>query len=263
MERNVEAILDQIAVEEGGYSNRSSDKGGPTNFGVTLTTMRKYVNPNATINDLKSLTKSQARMVFRRQYLDAVHVSELPDGVDLAMADFAVNSGPERAIKFLQEIVKVVPDGAYGAITTAAVKTWDPGTLAAAICDRRLAWLKTLKGAQGWDANPGWGPRVATIKALSMKLAAQPPENVIVQTKVVQQAVPVPTPSPGAEKTGTLKTGVSLATIGGVITPLGGIITGIQNPWVQGSALAVVVIGLGLLWRDRADIANYAKDILQ
>lgn len=49
--------------------------------------------PGGTLEDLKALTTAQAGIVYRRNYWDAVVGGELPDGVDYALFDFAVNSG--------------------------------------------------------------------------------------------------------------------------------------------------------------------------
>ena len=46
----------------------------------------------------------------------------VPSGLDYAVADWSVNSGPARAVKELQKLVKVTPDGVMGAKTLAAVE---------------------------------------------------------------------------------------------------------------------------------------------
>jgi len=54
---------------------------------------------------------------------------DLPGGLDLAVFDFAVNSGPARAVKTLQRIVGVPADGVMGAMTLDAVRRqfrWRP-----------------------------------------------------------------------------------------------------------------------------------------
>ncbi|HVX57167.1 MAG TPA: glycosyl hydrolase 108 family protein, partial [Candidatus Saccharimonadales bacterium] len=126
MLRNFERSLSGVLAHEGGYVNDPADKGGPTNKGITIATFRRYVDKSGTIDDLKNLTTTQAATVYRKQYWDAVCGSELPDGVDYSVFDFAVNSGSERAAKYLQTIVGAKTDGEIGPRTLAAVKATDP-----------------------------------------------------------------------------------------------------------------------------------------
>ena len=43
-----------ILKHEGGYVNHKADKGGPTNFGVTIGTYSKWLGREATIAEVKS-----------------------------------------------------------------------------------------------------------------------------------------------------------------------------------------------------------------
>ena len=166
-----------VLKSEGGYVNHPNDPGGPTNLGVTLANFRRYVKPGGTISDLKKLTKAQAGTVYRRQYWDRVHGNELPAGLDYAMFDFAVNSGPSRAIKFIQEIVGAKADGRLGPATMGAIQlsSAGPAVLAETLCDKRLAWLKRLRT---WPTfGKGWGRRVKAVKAVSLSMARTAPSE--------------------------------------------------------------------------------------
>ena len=164
-----------ILGHEGGYVNHKDDPGGATNMGVTLETFRRYIKPGGSIEDLKALTREQAVIVFKRHYWDAVLADFLPSGVDYAVADFAVNSGPARAARFLQAIVGATQDGMVGPATLAAVAKWEPKLLAAKLCDKRLAWLQTLGT---WSTfGRGWSARVSEVRATSMQWAEQEPDG--------------------------------------------------------------------------------------
>jgi len=76
------------------------------------------------IADLRNLRESDAVRVFKLFYADKVQADLLPIGLDYAMTDFAVNSGPSRAAKHLQRILGVEQDGDIGPKTLAKVTTW-------------------------------------------------------------------------------------------------------------------------------------------
>lgn len=149
MQTSFVRALSAVLKSEGGYVNNKNDKGGPTNKGITLANFRRFVNPKGTIADLKKLTVEQAATVYQRQYWDAVMGSVLPAGVDYAVFDFAVNSGPKRAAMFLQRVVGVTQDGVIGPVTLKAVNEHGSAAIIETLCDARLAWLKTLKGEIG------------------------------------------------------------------------------------------------------------------
>lgn len=99
------------------------------------------------------------------------------------------------------------------------------------------------------------GPK--TRAALHKTLAAQSPHTATKAAPVVEKTAPQ-----GAEKTSTLNLGL-VATVGGtLLSNLGTFLAGL-HPVVQGAGLALIAIGLFVLWRDRAAIAKAAKAILR
>lgn len=184
MERNFEKSLQKVLKHEGGWADHPNDPGGATMKGVTLATYRRYVNPKASKSDLREISDAEIATVYRRHYWDAVHANQLPSGLDYAMFDFGVNSGPSRAIKFLQKIVVVPQDGKMGPVTLSAVEEHNKANLILNLCVDRLAWLKRLNT---WKTfGKGWARRVASVKsdALAMVVKgedqAQPPQAVAV-----------------------------------------------------------------------------------
>lgn len=182
--------LSEILKHEGGYTNHPADPGGPTNRGVTLGEAQRLGldvdhDGDVDIIDIKSLTAEDAGKVFHENYWKTVRADDLPAGVDYAVFDFAVNSGNNRAIKFLQEVVSAEIDGTMGPKTLAAVWLMNPADIVNQLCDDRLAWLKRLPT---WPVfGPGWGTRCVEVKALGAKMAlAQSP-----------RPGPVPFPPPG------------------------------------------------------------------
>lgn len=193
MDRNFERALSAVLKHEGGFVDHPKDPGGATNKGVTLANFRAFVKPSGTVDDLKKITTAQAGTVYRRHYWDKVMASDLPDGVDYAVFDFAVNSGPSRATKFLQAIVGVPQDGVIGPKTIAAAKAVPAATLIDKYCDKRLSFLKRLSTFATFGK--GWTSRVKGVRELAKQLAQQPPEAARV---VVEETVVAPK---GADKT--------------------------------------------------------------
>ena len=137
-------ILDFTLKYEGGWSDDPRDPGGATMKGVTLANFRRFVKPDATKADLKKITDEQVATVYRRFYWDAVAGAELPGGVDYAVFDFAVNSGPKQAAEYLQAAVGAKVDGKIGPATLKAAKSMMRATVINDLCDRRMAFLKRL-----------------------------------------------------------------------------------------------------------------------
>lgn len=176
-----------VLQHEGGYVNHPEDKGGPTNKGITLATFKRFIKPSGTIEDLKNLTTSQATIVYKQQYWDVCQCSELPNGIDHAVFDFAVNSGTMRARKFLQSVVGVEADGRIGPKTIQAAKSLNTVHVINALCDERLQYLERRPNAKTFLK--GWTSRVERVRkeALSMTAArsvevkASPPGRSLIE----------------------------------------------------------------------------------
>lgn len=156
---NFRRCIEWVLAHEGGFSNNPKDPGGPTNFGVTQRTYDAYTGGG---KDVRGITPEEVLDIYRRQYWDAIKGDDLPGGVDYAVFDFAVNSGPARAVRFLQGIIGVSADGIVGVNTLAAARRNDAASVAARLCDDRLEWMKRLKT---WPTfGRGWAARVKAVR---------------------------------------------------------------------------------------------------
>lgn len=170
--RRFEVCIPRILAHEGGYVNHPGDPGGPTNKGITLATFRRYIKRSGTIADLKAMTEAQAVIVYKAQYWDKVSADLLPVGVDYAVADFAVNSGPARAAKYLQSVLGVPQDGKIGPATIAAAGNADPVRTIEALCSDRMAFLRRLRT---WGTfGKGWTRRVTEVREHAIADAQRP-----------------------------------------------------------------------------------------
>lgn len=112
-----EAIYTVIDEFEGGYVNDPHDPGGETKYGISKRTF-----PN---EDIKNLTKERAYDLYKEHYWDKVKADSFPFPINLLLFDFAVLSGPERAVQVLQMTLGVTQDMIVGPRTIAAANRSD------------------------------------------------------------------------------------------------------------------------------------------
>lgn len=169
MKGNFEQSLALVLKHEGGWVDHPKDPGGETNMGVTKKVWEEWTGKPVAPGGMKGLTVADVTPLYRKKYWDAIKGDDLPEGVDYAMFDFAVNSGPVRAIRMVQEIVGVTADGVIGPKTLAAIDRQDPRDLAAKICDKRMEFLRGLKNWPSFSV--GWTRRVADVKKMAVQMA--------------------------------------------------------------------------------------------
>lgn len=221
---------------EGGYVDHPRDPGGATNLGVTFATLRAWRGKPITKADVKALTKQEATAIYKAQYWDKVAVDQLPAGLDYAMFDFGINSGPRRAVEFLQRVLGVKVDGVIGVMTLEAVAQHPVNHLVKSLCDARLAWLRKLKT---WNTfGKGWTRRIEHVRstALSFALHNDGPEP--------KASQPTRPEEPEKKITETLKDPAAWGPLTGVISGLGSVLSG-AGP-VQYALAAIMVFGFGV-----------------
>lgn len=174
MKANYAKALPLVLKHEGGFVNHPKDPGGATNKGVTIGTLKRLGidvdgDGDSDIVDLRNLRQSDVERVYKLFYWDAVKADQLPSGVDYAVFDFGVNSGPARAAKHLQKVVGAAQDGDIGPKTLALVAKMDPQDVVTALQDSRLRFLRGLKT---WGTfGKGWSRRVAEVRAVGLAWA--------------------------------------------------------------------------------------------
>lgn len=170
MKENFPAALQALLKHEGGYVNHPSDPGGMTNLGVTKRVWEEWVGHEVDEKQMRALTPELVAPLYKKKYWDKVCGDELPTGLDLAVFDLAVNSGPGRAAKMLQKVLGVAQDGAIGPQTIAKALNTDSSKLIADYNAERLAFLMALPT---WDTfGKGWGRRVAEVTEQATHMTA-------------------------------------------------------------------------------------------
>lgn len=173
MRENLETALKHVLVHEGGFVNHPKDPGGATNRGVTQRVYDAYRDRQGqSRRSVRAITAEEVADIYKRQYWDAIRGDDLPSGLDYAVFDYAVNSGPRRAAQDLQRELGVAVDGLIGNVTLAGVAKADVYDLIDRLCARRMRFLKGLKH---WPTfGKGWTRRVTDVAEIAMAMATNP-----------------------------------------------------------------------------------------
>ncbi len=170
MKGTFDLIVADLLRSEGGFAHRSrkADPGGATMFGITQGTLSAWRGRAVSVEEVKALSQAEAINIYQRQYWEAVQGDELPRRLDYALFDFAVNSGPARAVKTLQMILGVGVDGVPGVQTLTAIRQRSAEELVHEVSVQRLAFMKRLRN---WSYNKnGWSRRVREVQKRSLEL---------------------------------------------------------------------------------------------
>ena len=166
---NLDTVFKLVVGEEGGFVNDPKDRGGATKYGVTQTTLSAWRRRQASVDDVRNLGLDEAKLIFKAQYWNKIQGDRLPPGLDLAVADVAFNSGTGRAVELLQRALGVKVDRVLGEVTLAKTHDAEVDDLINALCDQRLAFLKTT---YGWSRfGKGWSNRVARVRSAALDMA--------------------------------------------------------------------------------------------
>lgn len=168
MKSNFDKALAAVLHHEGGFVHILSDPGGMTNLGCTKTTWEEWVGHPVDEKTMRALTPADVAPLYKRKYWEKIKGDELPNGIDYAVFDAAINSGPGRAVKWLQGCVGADMDGALGPKTLALVTAANQKELVEDYAKRRLSFLTDLPT---WSTfGKGWNRRVSEVEktALSM-----------------------------------------------------------------------------------------------
>jgi hypothetical protein len=162
MKSNFDACLKLVLKHEGGFINHPIDPGGMTCLGVTKKVWEDYTGEIVTEADMRALTAETVAPLYQDQYWKKAACEALPAGLDYAVFDYAVNSGPMKAVKTLQAILDVNTDGIIGPMSLAEIEKRDPANLVARLCNERVRFLQNLPTWQTFGK--GWGRRIKEVE---------------------------------------------------------------------------------------------------
>lgn len=138
-----------IARWEGGYSDHPNDPGGATNFGITIGTLSAWRGRAVTKSDVRDLSYGEALEIFAARYWRVIQGDELAPAVALMTYNAAMNSGPSRGVRFLQEALNrqgaaVDIDGEMGPQTLRASARADARMLVKDYAETYTAFYESL-----------------------------------------------------------------------------------------------------------------------
>jgi lysozyme family protein len=131
---NIDQMLAELVQREGGYVNDPNDRGGETNYGITIAVARA----NGYTGAMRDLPLSTALYIYRRLYWTGPkfdRVAEHSESIAEEMFDTGVNMGPGVAAAFLQRALTALnrsgkdypdlkPDGSIGPVTLDALEAY-------------------------------------------------------------------------------------------------------------------------------------------
>jgi len=138
-----DVAMDVVIMHEGGWEDRPGDRGGKTNYGVTLPFLREF-RPEATLDDLKNLTRIGAEEVYKKLLWDRWALDMINDqSVATKLLDSAVWQGwpwawitAQRCCSRLGRPLKC--DGVLGPNTRWAINTVKPELFLQEFCTEQL-----------------------------------------------------------------------------------------------------------------------------
>ena len=163
-----------VIGEEGGYTNNALDAGNWTGgrCSVGKCNGTKYGISAAAYPSLNiaQLTLADAQDIYRRDYWLKVNADQLPPALALLVFDAAVNSGPDRAVKWLQTVLGVSADGIVGPLTLAAARA-AAGRGATVLVEYQAQRLLFLTGLPTWRTfGLGWTRRVCSVQFEALRV---------------------------------------------------------------------------------------------
>lgn len=150
---NFEKFADRLLINfEGGakFVNNPNDKGGPTKYGVILSTWKQYgydKNHDGDVNveDLKLIDLNDAKRIAKKIFWDYFKADQI-NNQSLAelIADWGYNSGRTTVARRVQRILKVPVDGVFGDLTIKAINKSNQNKLFEAVKQDRKDFIDFL-----------------------------------------------------------------------------------------------------------------------
>lgn len=164
-----------IFEHEGGYNDVKGDKGGATNWGISLNflkSIKKDIDGDGNVDymDIKKLTKENAMNIYFDNFWRNLY-DKITEKLGIKLFDVAVNAGHNRSSKLLQIALnklgsKLLVDGAIGNTTIGEINKYTESNILKAYCQAQTEFYDSLikadpsqeKFRKGWLKRAAWLP---------------------------------------------------------------------------------------------------------
>lgn len=179
---------------EGGYVDHPKDRGGPTNKGVTQKTYDAFrATKKLASQPVKEITEDEIGEIYYQGYWRPAKCALVPNEAMASLVfDAAINHGPNRAIRLLQQAARLAArecDGKWGRKTAAAVAKAAEDAIGFAddyllARERFYRWIVEDDPEQGVFLR-GWMNRLAGQRALAMALLSGAPKGLDTESGLI------------------------------------------------------------------------------
>ena len=144
-----EEVLAHIFESEGGFSDHPRDNGKATKYGITTAALAAWRGQPVTKDQVKALTKSEAKQIYFAKYWVPCECDVLPAPFDMLVFNLAVNAGNFRSQDLFQDALNmlgfdVANDGDIGPETFSAMKRANSHDLVMAYKRRAERFYRSL-----------------------------------------------------------------------------------------------------------------------
>lgn len=177
-----EKALSYTLQYEGGWSDDPDDRGGATNFGLTIGFAQETndleifdVDGDGDIDkiDIKNLTHERAHDAYKEYVWDKHDLDSYSPKIAFNLFDMVVNHGPKNSFKMLQMAIckcgfQIDVDGAVGNETIGALNQCDQNELVKNLLNIRRDFFRkiTVKRPQNQKFLKGWLNRCNAIESI-------------------------------------------------------------------------------------------------
>jgi lysozyme family protein len=122
---NFNSALQYVLTNEKGYVNRSDDRGGPTNFGITMPILAKLLARDVTDQDIQNMSQDQAAQCYLNYFWQPNRLDEVNSAaIATCVFDMIVNQRFGVGVKLAQLAAGFsVTDGIMGDKSLAAINS--------------------------------------------------------------------------------------------------------------------------------------------
>lgn len=166
---DIDDALTFTLKNEGGYVDHPADKGGPTNKGITIKTLSRYLGRKASKDEVRKLDYETIKLIYKKYYWDALNLDHVVDqGVATALFDMGVLCGPGTAARLCQEVLGIAQTRKMDVGTLEAINSTTDQQFIPAFASRNIKRFEEIAAKQPSQRVflRGWKNRANRLQSL-------------------------------------------------------------------------------------------------